>query len=390
MSFDFKVQLAAGRVDAASGVIYEVTIAKAGVPAVGKFVFVDANGQIVKDPTKAVRKLPVWTDAETLRTLMGAFQDIWGRAKSRVDHNDAIEARAGWTENPRQVDDRVVGDLHLFESFAARDIVLEAAVKTPDMIGMSIDFLPTFEIRGDRAFMRISEIGAVDIVDEGAITPAGMFLNRGRVDNVPTDRNPPPPMADPIKNPPQGPEAMEAAIKTLTGRCDGLEAKHAELEASHKSLLEAHRDLLSKHAALEASHKTLAGIVAPPKKGDETTPPEAKNPSGMEASITKLTEGLAALRTDFMELKKTSAALGMKPGGQPGSGAPGTGPSADSAADPTGRQVDRPKDYLTLVADKRKENAKMSASQAHETVQRENPDAYRLHQEKLGIWPKAS
>jgi hypothetical protein len=380
--FGFKLQLAAGRVDSANGVIYDVTLAKSGVIALGKFIFVDGDGNVTKDPAKARRRLPVYTDDQTLETLMGAFQDAGTRIRTRVNHDDSIEARAGHTQNFRREGDRVIGDLYLLTNFPARDIVLEVAEKTPDLMGMSIDLVPTFEIKGDRAFMRVQELLAVDIVDEGAITPAGMFLNRDRVDTEHNSKTKPLLMAKetPAKETPPAPDptAMEASIKEMAARCDGLSAKVAALEASHGALAEDHKTLLAKHAALEAAHNTLAGVT---KKADGAPAPA---PDGM-AAVKQIADDLKTLRSEVVEMKKTNAALGMKAGGSEPSGKPGTGPSADPNDKPA---PDAPKDYLTLVAEKKKTG--MSAGLAHQTAQREQPDLYRKHQESLGVWPKSA
>jgi hypothetical protein len=42
-------------------------------------------------------------------------------------------------------------------------------------MGMSVDIVPTFEIADGKAFLRIQEISACDLVDEGAGTPGGFF-----------------------------------------------------------------------------------------------------------------------------------------------------------------------------------------------------------------------
>ena len=66
-------------------------------------------------------------------------------------------------------------DVTLFSSFVNRSLVLETAEKTPEQIGLSIDFLPEFELIGGKAFMRVVSLEAVDIVDAGAITHNGLL-----------------------------------------------------------------------------------------------------------------------------------------------------------------------------------------------------------------------
>jgi hypothetical protein len=169
-----------GSVDVEAGVIRGATVAKAGVQALGHRVMLDASGAVTLDEEKSVREVPVFTDERTLDTLMAAADKGGGKFKTREDHNDAIGARAGFSEGFRRTEDgRVTADIGLFASYPHRATVLEAARQTPRDIGLSIDFLPSFEIIDGRAMMRVEKLDAVDIVDKGAITPDGMFLSAG-------------------------------------------------------------------------------------------------------------------------------------------------------------------------------------------------------------------
>jgi len=168
-----RLRLRAVRSDA--GLLQGVCVLTAGVQTIGKFVFVDANGQITKDPTAARKKLPVWTDAESLTSLLAAVREAGGKLRVRSDHDDTIAARAGTAENFQREGDKVTCDIELNDSYRDRDIVLEVATKTPDLLGCSISFTPVFEIKADRALMRIATIEAVDLVDEPAANPSGLF-----------------------------------------------------------------------------------------------------------------------------------------------------------------------------------------------------------------------
>lgn len=178
-SFSLSLQLAAGRVDAATGVLYGCTVAKAGVQAAGKRVFLDKDGKVTFDEELMVKELPVYTDQKTLDTILSASAVAGPKIKAREDHDDSIGARAGFFDMFTKDGDRLVADMHLFAAYRNRDVVLETADKTPLEIGLSIDFIPTFELLPDRALMRCKELLAVDIVDEGAITPGGLFLSAG-------------------------------------------------------------------------------------------------------------------------------------------------------------------------------------------------------------------
>ena len=170
-----RYRLSAATIDADAGVVRGVTVAKSGVIAMGKFIYIDRGGAITKDVTQAVRKIAVGTDEVTLESLLLAAEAAGGKIKVRSDHNDDIGARGGYADNFRRTGDRVVCDLHLFDSYKDRDVFLETAQKTPELAGLSIDFKPTFQIKNDVALMRVSDLIAVDIVDEGAITGDGLF-----------------------------------------------------------------------------------------------------------------------------------------------------------------------------------------------------------------------
>jgi len=57
---------------------------------------------------------------------------------------------------------KVVGTLRLLRASKLRDAILESAETTPDLLGLSLDFEPVYEVRGDRALLRIVSVGAVD------------------------------------------------------------------------------------------------------------------------------------------------------------------------------------------------------------------------------------
>lgn len=177
---ELALQLIASAVDARTGTIRGVTVAQAGVEATGKYILLDADGNLTRDPAIARRRLQVVTDAKTLETLMVAANAAGGSSKSREDHDESLGARIGYADNFKLEGNRVVCDLHVFDSYRNRNLLLETAAKTPKEIGISIDMTPRWEIENGRALMRIEELMAVDVVDEGAITHDGLFLNRGQ------------------------------------------------------------------------------------------------------------------------------------------------------------------------------------------------------------------
>jgi len=184
LNHDLRLVLAASTVDEKAGLISGATVAKSGVPAIGKFVFLKRDGTLTADAEAddVVEKLQVVTDDKTLDTLLAAIKDAGGRLKVRVDHDDSIGARVGYAEHFRRDGDRVSCDISAFDASPHRALVLETAKKDGANVGLSCDLTPTFEVIGGRAVMRVKAIKAVDIVDRGAITPDGLFLS-ARVDN---------------------------------------------------------------------------------------------------------------------------------------------------------------------------------------------------------------
>lgn len=342
-------QSATASVDPALGIIRGATVAKSGVQATGKFLMMDANGKMTRDPALMRREIPIFTDDKTLETLMQSAGAGGGVFKARSDHDDSLGARAGYANNFKREGDRVTCDLYLNESYADRAIVLEVAQDTPQLIGLSIDFQPYFDIEKDRALMRISELNAVDLVDSGAITHQGLFLKAG-VDNHNTGNAS---SATKFKNlsimaNDNDPSAMSVAMAALLTAVTGLsvDVKGCMAKMSEKP-------------------------AADDKKSDAD--------DKMAAALKPFQDQLSALSADLLTMKQERAALGLK--ADPGKVAAGAG-SADT--DPASRATEKKKNYLELVAEK-KSVAKLSGGAAHRAVMSEHPEAYQAHMASKGI-----
>lgn len=362
--------LSATEVDTVNGVISGATAAKSGVRAKGKFVLLDAAGIITKNPALAVTKIPAFTDDKTLETLMGAAQDAGGRVRVRSDHDESLSARAGFATNFRRIDDRVVVDLHLNKSYRDRATVLETTQKTPDLIGCSIDFVPSFEIIAGKAFMRAETLTAVDIVDEGAITPMGMFMKRS-VDS----------------------ESEEAS---LTETISPLTTMAKTDDKKTPPTVEECMAMLSEHAAKLAEFTaTLTSMKAAPAPVTLAAVDELKVTL---AAIKEQNVQLAAAQAKFVTeqtekltlIAKTNAALGLKAGiaavltGSPEEEAERVRLAAEKEAD-----AKKPKTFLALVEAKKAEG-KLQASECHRYVMNAHPEAYQAHLEKLGVVKSAA
>lgn len=343
--------LRASRVDAAAGVIYGATVAKSGVQATGKTLFLDSKGAITRDEKLAARKLPVFTDDKTLDTLMAAAAGAGPRVKVREDHDDSLGARAGYASAfVKTTDGRVTTDLRLFQEYRNRALVLETATETPSEIGLSIDFRPSFEIVGDKAMMRVEELYAVDIVDEGAITPGGLLLSAG-VDTAgkkETQSGKPEPTAQMPTN-----EEIMAALKELAANVGACMAAVGKLTAAP--------------AAPAPAPDAMAAFKVEQEK--------------LAAQLTQMNDQLKAVVLDNAKLKKERALLGFR--GTPSERAAA---AAASGAEDIEKMSANRKDYLTLVREHR-EKSKCSAAAAHSAVQKseEGAAAYALHLSARGV-----
>jgi hypothetical protein len=241
--------------------------------------------------------------------------------------------------------------MHLFLAYRNRAVVLETADKTPEEIGLSIDLTPEFEIDGDRALMRVLELSAVDIVDEGAITPGGLFLSAG-VDTrtrLKVSKNSPDPVEpDSTMTPEEIMSAVTKAIAPYTAAVDECKAALAKLTAAPVAPDAAMKiELESLKLKAESAEKAALGAIAA-----------------------------------TAQLKKDRALLGFK----------GTSAEKVALASKTAEEIETlaaaKKDYLTMVAE-HATTAKCAKSEAHVFVQRNHRDVYAAHLLAKGVYDPA-
>jgi len=336
-------RLSAEAVDTAHGIIRGCTVAKAGVQATGKFVMLDDRGQITRDPEEMASEVPVFTDETTLTTLMAAAKAAGKRIKVREDHVDEVGARAGYADAFKQTDDgRVIADIHLLKSYKHREVVLETSLETPEEIGLSIDFTPTFELREGKAFMRVSELHAVDIVDEGAITPDGLLLSA----SVDTERK----FENARNSTPKNTMAADTSPNT-------------EILAAINNLAKAMSEGFAKMSAPAAAPATPA------------TDPKVEE--ALKAA-NEAKEQLAAQKQEIVQMKREKALLGFR----------GTSEERAKLATAQPEEIEKvtaeKKDYLALV-DERAAAAKCKRSEAHQWVMKNHPGEYTAHLAAKGV-----
>ena len=383
-------------IDSELGVLRGVSVAEIG-EATGHFVALDKAGMIigVDDPEipGTVRRLPLCADQKTLDSIVEVGAQL-GRVKAREDHDDSIASRAGYVECFRMEDGKAVCDLTVFDAYQNRATFLEAATKTPEMIGLSGHFKFIAEIIGDQAFMRVTGIEAVDIVDEGALTHTGLFRALPVAPTVDNNKKvktrfstkPTPPMANAPKLPaahqaPHDPENIPEMpdLEAFKAMCEHVGAYAAAIHGNNT-------DFASKLAECMSA---IEPVVVP-------TPPGAPAPvtahaSNPDASVhdpvaafkslvalvsslkTEMDTKMAAMKTDSA---KHLSALGLKPGATP---APAAAP------EPAPATVNEPTTFLAIKAKVQKEqNLKPGA--AAEIAMKTHPEAYRAYLKDLGIY----
>jgi hypothetical protein len=378
--FEFTLKFASGpgSIDSAKGILLGVAVAEVG-EATGHFAFLDKSGGVVgvggiDDATEfpsAVRRLPLAMDEKSLNTVVASAKK---RVRTREDHDDEIESRAGYAENFRIQDQKVICDLKIFDSYGNRAVFLEAAAETPELIGLSGDFKFITEIVGDRAMMRVTRVEAVDIVDEGALTHAGLFSVKkaGAVDiggNAKADAELSTSMA---KKDDEMPDFK--AFKEQCAAVAAWKAKNSEGDA-----------VISEALAAFAPPKEEPSTTEPVKpeekaslKSELVTEMSALFATKLnEAIATAKTEGEKAAKAELVEFKKQMSALGMK------TETPSV--SSDAAAVAAkAKESEQPKDFLSLRASIATER-KIKPAEAARVAMIEHPEIYRAYQVKLGI-----
>lgn len=381
-AFPFTVQFTARvPINPATGIIPGVTVAEIGV-ATGHFAFLDREnavlgvGGMADAPNfkGALRRLPLCMDAKSLDTVVAAGKAA-NRVKAREDHDDSVGARAGYGANFRLEEGKAVCDMTVFAAYRNRGVFMETAAETPELIGLSGDFKFNAEIKGDCAFMRVVKIEAVDIVDKGALTHAGLFA--AKVD-IPEGGATQLSIMAKSKNAAGDDIPDMDAFKVMCESIAAYRAKHKENDIGPS--VDECMAMFSPEAIKPVPVPTPSGAPAPANSTNTMTAAEKT------ALTTELTASMSALvdtavksavTTATAEFQKQFSALGLKP-----AAVPAPAPAATEPVVPPAAVVKT--DFLSLKASVAKER-NISPSEAARVVMNEKPEAYREYQIKLGI-----
>jgi hypothetical protein len=219
------------------------------------------------------------------QTLAQVVQCAKARAvKVKMLHNSDLSQVVGTLKNFRIEGPKVLADLHLLSSAPARDFVLEIAQTMPTAFGLSI----SFEGTPDGNLARCSRLLSVDLVDEPAANPDGLFEEKP-MDATPADvTTAPEPMTE-------NPEKMEAP--TPEDRLAALEAAVGEIKA-----------MLAALTAEESTEAEPAAEMGTPEPAPAPEPaPEEQAGKAFEAVEAKI---LGAVDTRFEALATLIKSMG--------------------------------------------------------------------------------
>lgn len=153
--------LVGGRIDREKAVIFGVSVITVG-PAKGHGLFVDRK------------------TLETVKQVADEFKNgvkVRFRHRKSGEYQNVIEETGGLLKNFTIDGDKLRGDLHLL--FTVPDDVkakiFEMAEKMPEQFGLSIDFSGKSEEKDDKKFVRCEELQSIDLTDNPAANPTGLF-----------------------------------------------------------------------------------------------------------------------------------------------------------------------------------------------------------------------
>lgn len=147
------------RVDKANGVIYGVSVITVG----------EAEGH------------DLWIDKTTLSQVCGQGRQFSDGIKVKLKHDDKgkeqspVHAIVGSLKNFRVKGDKTIADFHLLKTDPNFDKIVEMSESIPQEFGLSVAFSGTPEKIDEKKFARCEELYSVDLTDDPAANPDGLF-----------------------------------------------------------------------------------------------------------------------------------------------------------------------------------------------------------------------
>jgi len=221
----------------------------------------------------------LWIDSETLAQFQKLSTGFPNGVKVKSKHGTNFDAIVGALKDFRIDGEKLLADLHLIQSHPQFSHIVELAERLPGEFGLSASFEYTKEAKDGKTFARPIWIDSVDMVDEPAANPSGLFS--AKVDTSPEVMNQPDDktILDTIKGlfckseaKPDVTQlsvqlsAVQTEVTTLKAQLEAkggelskaqtrvaeLEASAAKSEAEHKAALEAKEKEVETRAAAKS------------------------------------------------------------------------------------------------------------------------------------------
>lgn len=109
----------------------------------------------------------VYVDQKTLAQVFDKLTEL-GTLKVKADHGSGVLSTIGYVDSFEMGDDKVLGDLHVYEAEDEAPRIFEIARKNPKHLGMSLEFEGEDQKKDGRMFARCSDISAVALVSDPA------------------------------------------------------------------------------------------------------------------------------------------------------------------------------------------------------------------------------
>jgi len=275
MTTHFFTQLENFKVDPSNGLIKQASLITLG----------DARGHFDKKGRQ------VMVDGVTLEQIFSQCKKL-ERVKVKADHGGGVFTVVGWADNFALTADKVLADIHIYESEPQRPRLMEIAESNPHHMGVSMEFDGSDKPSGLVSLARCSEVYAASLVDFAAANKS----------------------------------LFSAADKQCADEPDTTNNTTTKMEEDTKPEM----TLESLAASIEAINARLSALETPPAETEDEEPPVATDPDAMPADTdpkktledpakpdddekTKIAE-MAAERA----VRKMSAALGARGLGKPG------------------------------------------------------------------------
>jgi len=212
MNTHFFNQLETTKVDPFEGIIKSASLITLG-DARGHF---DAKGRQVK------------VDEVTLEQIFKHCKKL-GTIKVKANHGSGVMEIVGWADNFALTADKVLADIHLYESEPQRARLLEIAETNPHHMGVSMEFRGDDKARGTVTLARCDEIFAAALVDFAAANTS-LFSAPKETESEPDNKEQTPNKMEPNETPAVTLESLAAQFAEFATRLSALETPPAAIE----------------------------------------------------------------------------------------------------------------------------------------------------------------